>query len=90
MTLGVGIVGTGWVSGDHIRAFEDNPHTEVRALCSRSETRATTLEDAHLVDCILNDKESHVNVADAYTTHEICFAADLSGKSGQPVRLPLP
>ena len=49
-----------------------------------------TLEAAHLVDCILHDKESHVNVADAYTTHEICFAADLSGQSGQPVRLPLP
>jgi len=48
------------------------------------------LEVDHLLDCILNNQESHVNVADAYMTHEVCFAADLSGESGQPVRLPLP
>ncbi|MBI4559235.1 MAG: gfo/Idh/MocA family oxidoreductase, partial [Candidatus Hydrogenedentes bacterium] len=44
----------------------------------------------HLVDCILNGHESHCNVADAYKTHEVCFAADLSGKEGGPVALPLP
>jgi len=43
----------------------------------------------HLVDCILNDKESHVNVADAYKTHEIILAADRSGIEGVPMRLPL-
>lgn len=46
-------------------------------------------EASHLVDCILHDKESHVNVADAYLTHEICFAADLSAREKRPVRLPL-
>ena len=48
-----------------------------------------THEAAHLVDCILNNKESHANVADALKSHEICFAADLSGKEGKPVKLPL-
>lgn len=48
-----------------------------------------TLEAAHLVDCILRNQESHVNVADAYKTHEVCFAADRSGKEGRPVQLPL-
>ena len=48
-----------------------------------------TLEAAHLLECILNDRESHVNVADAYKTHEVCFAADLSGAEGRPVKLPL-
>lgn len=43
----------------------------------------------HLVDCILNNRESHVNVADAYKTHEVCLAADLSAKEGRPVKLPL-
>jgi len=43
----------------------------------------------HLVDCILNNKESHVNVADAYKTHEIILAADRSGREGVPVKLPL-
>ncbi|MBI2433269.1 MAG: Gfo/Idh/MocA family oxidoreductase [Candidatus Hydrogenedentes bacterium] len=37
--MGVGIVGTGWVAGEHIRAFNANPHTEVRALCGRQEAR---------------------------------------------------
>ncbi len=48
-----------------------------------------THEAAHLIDCIRQDKESHVSVADAYKTHEICFAADLSGEEGRPVKLPL-
>jgi predicted dehydrogenase len=43
----------------------------------------------HLVDCILNDKESHCNVADAVKTHEICLAAEISAREGRPVRLPL-
>jgi len=38
--LGVGVVGTGWVSGEHIRAYVNNPHTEVRALCGRTEEGA--------------------------------------------------
>ena len=38
--LGVGIVGTGWVSGEYIRAFEAEPRTEVRALVSREKDRA--------------------------------------------------
>jgi predicted dehydrogenase len=44
----------------------------------------------HLIHCIDNDVESHVNVADAYKTHEIVLAADLSGQQGRPVTLPLP
>ena len=47
-------------------------------------------EATHLVECIEHDRESHVNVADAYITHEICFAADLSAQEGRPVKLPLP
>ncbi len=43
----------------------------------------------HLVDCIENNRESHVNVADAYITHEIILAADRSGIEGRPVQLPL-
>ncbi len=44
----------------------------------------------HLVDCILRNEESHVNVADAYKTHEVCLAIDRSIElGGAPVRLPL-
>ncbi len=48
-----------------------------------------TFEVAHLVECIREGKESHASVADAYKTHEACFAADLSGKEGKPIALPM-
>jgi predicted dehydrogenase len=43
----------------------------------------------HLVECIVNDVESHANIEDAYVTHEVCLAADLSAQEGRPVKLPL-
>jgi UDP-N-acetyl-2-amino-2-deoxyglucuronate dehydrogenase len=44
----------------------------------------------HLVDCILEGRESHCNVADAYHTHEVCLAIDRSlAQGGRAVRLPL-
>lgn len=43
----------------------------------------------HFVDCILNDTESHCNIADAVRTHEICFASEVSAREGKPVTLPL-
>lgn len=44
----------------------------------------------HLVDCILQDHESHCSIADAYHTHEVCMAIDQSlACGGQPIRLPL-
>lgn len=46
-------------------------------------------EIAHLVECIHTNQESFVSVADAFKTHEICYAADLSGETGKPVPLPL-
>ena len=43
----------------------------------------------HLVECILTDTESHVNLEDAVKTHEVCIAADISAAEGRPVKLPL-
>lgn len=43
----------------------------------------------HLVDCILKDKESSLSIPNAFKTHEVCFAAEISAESGKPVRLPL-
>lgn len=44
----------------------------------------------HFIDCIREGDESHVNLDDAVNTHEACFAADLSAKSGgKPITLPL-
>lgn len=44
--LGVGIIGTGWVSGEYIRVFQANPHTEVRGLVSRDRARAQAKAEA--------------------------------------------
>jgi len=37
--FGVAIVGTGWVSGEHIRSFEMNPHSNVVAIVSRNKEK---------------------------------------------------
>jgi predicted dehydrogenase len=43
-----------------------------------------------LVECILEGRETHLNVHDAQKTMEICIAADRSAeRGGRPVRLPL-
>ncbi len=43
----------------------------------------------HLVDCILKDRESPVGIPDAFKTHEVCYAAEISAERGKPVKLPL-
>jgi predicted dehydrogenase len=34
-SIGVGINGAGWVSGEHIKAFQKNPNARVAAICAR-------------------------------------------------------
>ena len=49
--LGVLIHGAGWVSGEHIRAFNQNPHTQVVAISSRKlESCQKRAEEAGLED----------------------------------------
>ncbi len=44
----------------------------------------------HFVECILEGRESHAGIADAYRSHELCMAIDRSiAEGGRPVRLPL-
>jgi predicted dehydrogenase len=43
-----------------------------------------------LVDCVLADRPTHIDVNDAQKTMELCIAADRSAeRGGQRVRLPL-
>lgn len=44
----------------------------------------------HFIDCIRHDRESHCNAADAFKTHEVCLAMEISVRENRPVRLPLP
>ena len=34
--MGVGIIGSGWVSGEHIKAYNENPHTTVKGMFTRN------------------------------------------------------
>ena len=34
--LGAGVVGMGWASGEHFKAYQNNPHTRVLGVCSRT------------------------------------------------------
>ena len=43
----------------------------------------------HFVDCIQKNKESHCNLEDAISSHEIAFAALQCYKTKKPVKLPL-
>lgn len=45
--LGVGIIGTGWVSDEYVRAFQKNPDCEVVAICSREAARARSKAAEH-------------------------------------------
>lgn len=47
-------------------------------------------ELAYFVDCVATDVEPMTGIDDAYKTHEICLAAEISAAQGRAVRLPLP
>ncbi len=47
----VGVFGMGWVSGEHIKGYMNNPLTEVRALASRNKESAIAKRKELHVDC---------------------------------------
>jgi predicted dehydrogenase len=48
--FGVGVAGISWVSHEHIKAFEKNPHTHVVALQSASMDNANAARERHGLD----------------------------------------
>src|SRR5689334_13381306 len=90
-TLGVGILGTGWVSGEYIKAFELNPHCEVRAILSRDTARAETKAREHgltrvraynQIEALLNDSNVHIVCICTPNAHHVAqgVAAATAGK----------
>lgn len=45
--LGVGIIGLGWVAGEHIKAYQQNEYCEVIALASHSRGHAEAVRQQH-------------------------------------------
>ncbi len=41
----------------------------------------------HFIDCVLKNEESHVNLADAVKTHEVCLAMDKSAATWRPIKI---
>jgi predicted dehydrogenase len=76
--LGVGVIGTGWVSTEHIRAFEKNPFTRVTAICSREKARARAkAESMQLGPCAAYDqyeamlRDENVQIISICTPHHL-------------------
>ena len=57
-TVGIGVFGAGWVSGEHVRAYQNNPRSQVVAIGSRTRSSAETraaeagLADIHICDTL--------------------------------------
>jgi predicted dehydrogenase len=81
--LGVGIIGTGWVSGEYIKAFKANPHTEVRALVSRDRDRAhAKAEELALPNCRGYDRIEEMLAAPGIHIVAICTPHHLHVEQG--------
>ncbi len=96
--LGVGIIGTGWVSGTHIGAFEANPHTEVRGIVSRDKARAKAKAEEHdLASCRAYDRlgemlgDSGIHIVSICTPHHLHVAQGIAAaKAGKHLLLEKP
>ena len=52
-TLGVGIIGCGWVAGEYVKAFHEDERAEIRALVSRQPANAQRYRDAYDLHCAI-------------------------------------
>ncbi len=81
--FGVAILGTGWVAGSHIAAFEGNPHTEVRAILSREKDRAAAkAAEHHLTHCRAYDQLEDLLADPAVHIVSICTPHHLHVRQG--------
>jgi predicted dehydrogenase len=97
-TLGVGIVGTGWVSGEHIRAYEANPHTEVRGMVGLTGALAQAKKEEHTLarcrvyeslETMLNDPS--IQIVSICTPHHLHVPQGLAAaKAGKHLLLEKP
>ncbi|MCL5072714.1 MAG: Gfo/Idh/MocA family oxidoreductase [Actinobacteria bacterium] len=53
--LGVGLFGMGWVAGEHIKGYMNNPKCEIKALASRKRESAEKKKALYNLDCDILD-----------------------------------
>ena len=71
-TYGVGVFGIGWVAGEHIKAYGQNPHMEVAALASRRRQSAQAAKDTLGLDCDVMDTFDGLLRRDDVDVIDIC------------------
>ena len=71
-TYGVGVFGIGWVAGEHIKAFKQNPHMEVRALASRRYQSAQKAKEQLDLPCDILDTFAEIIQRDDIDIIDIC------------------
>ncbi len=83
--MGVGIIGTGWVSGEYFRVFGLNPHTEVRGVVSRDKAQAQAKAEAmHAPHCRPYDRledllaDSYIDIVVICTPHHLHVAQGIA------------
>ncbi|MEW6359094.1 MAG: Gfo/Idh/MocA family oxidoreductase [Planctomycetota bacterium] len=73
--LGVGIIGCGWVAEEHVKAFQKDKRSEVRALVSRNRANAERYRDRYGLDCSIRSdadamlKQDDVDIVVVCTPH---------------------
>jgi UDP-N-acetyl-2-amino-2-deoxyglucuronate dehydrogenase len=70
--LGVGVVGAGWVAGEHMKAFNGNPHTQVRGVFSPRKATAEAKMRESGVSCRVYDSYEDMLKADDIQIVAIC------------------
>ena len=97
-TMGVLIIGTGWVSGEHISAYMNNPHTEIRGLCNIHPEKAEKVRIKYGLDCPVGSdyrellKHRDIDIASVCTVHSTHYdeaAASLEAGKHVMVEKPL-
>lgn len=70
--LGAAVWGAGWVSGEHLKAYRANPHTEVVAIGSRTKDEARAKAESLGISCeVYDDLEEMVARRDVHAV-SIC------------------
>ena len=70
--LGVAIQGAGWVAGEHMKAYAQNPHTEVVAICSRTRGGAELKLAETGVSCRVCDTYAEMLADDQVDIVSVC------------------
>lgn len=72
--FGVGVFGTGWVAGEHIKAYNNHPDCEIKALVSIHRESAQAKKDFFNLDCDILDTYDQLLQRDDIDIISVCTA----------------